>query len=236
MFVITGGSSGIGRALALNLAARKQTVLIVARREKPLNEVASLSPFISALSADVSSHEGRQKIIDRLHDIPTLQGLIHCASSIFPIMPVRDITESDWKAIMSTNVDAPLFLTQALLDKLEHGRVLQMISNLATHAAKGLTAYCVSKAALMMLTRCWQLDSISMTMAIVNPSIVDTNMLKQLMSADYVDESLIAAIHALKQQQRVLSPETVALFLSWLLLDIDKSLFASKEWDITDWS
>lgn len=234
VFIITGGGSGIGRALALALAAREKKVLIVGRTEQTLNEVKSHSHLISTLPADVSSHDGRQKIIDHLHDVPSLQGLIHCAVTILPILPVRDITESDWRASMSTNVDAPLFLTQALLDKLDQGRVLHMVSNLATHAAKGLAAYCVSKAALMALTRCWQLDSVSMSFAMVNPFVVDTNMLKQLLNADDVDKSLLATVRTIKQQRRVLSPETVALFLAWLLLDVDKSLYASKEWDITD--
>ena len=62
MFVVTGGGSGIGKALAKALAARDKKVLIIGRREELLADVAELSPKISYLTADVSTNIGRDLI------------------------------------------------------------------------------------------------------------------------------------------------------------------------------
>lgn len=62
MFLITGGGSGIGRALAQALAVRAQNVMIVGRREAALAKTAAFSASITYLCADVSREEGRQQI------------------------------------------------------------------------------------------------------------------------------------------------------------------------------
>ena len=234
MFIITGGGTGIGRALALALASRKQRVLVVGRREQPLQEVVSDSSLITALSADVSSPDGRQKVVDHVHDIPSLQGLIHCAGVIKPIVPVCDINEVDWQSVISTNLDTTLFLTQALLNKLGNGRVLQMESKMADEPVKGLVAYCVSIAAVSMLIRCWKLEDPMMAITSVIPGVVNTDIPQAVADADNVDDTYRAALKELKQEKRLLPPETVALFLTWLLLDTEKSVYNSKTWDIYD--
>lgn len=234
MFIITGGGTGIGRALALALATRKQQVLVVGRREQPLQEVASHSSFITALSADVSSSNGRQKVVDHAHEVSMLQGLIHCAGVIKPILPVRDIKEVDWREVMSTNLDSTLFLTQALLNKLGNGRILQIESKMAIEPVKGLVAYCVSKAAVSMLIRCWKLENPMMAITSVIPGLVNTAIFQAVADADNIDDTYRAALKELKQNKQLLSPETVALFLTWLLLDTEKSMYNSKIWDIYD--
>ncbi|ASQ45296.1 SDR family oxidoreductase [Legionella clemsonensis] len=234
MFVITGGGSGIGRALAQHLATQKKEVLIIGRREKALAKTASFSPLISSLAADVSTKEGREQIASQLQSKKPIDGLIHNAGIIEPITPIADIDESSWRQTLATNLEAPLFLTQLLLPQLKKGRVLNIGSGAAYFPVTGWAAYCVSKAALSMLTRCWQLENHETAFASVMPGIIDTDMQALIRQAQFMDEEKLHFFHTLKAEKRLLTTETVALFLSWLLLKVSRDEFIAREWDIYD--
>lgn len=232
MFVITGGGSGVGRALALALAEKGKTVLIAGRHERTLMNVAQASNLIEYVVTDVSTHEGRQCLIERVQAHPLLEGLIHNAGTIAPIIPLSQINESAWRQMMSTNLDAPLFLTQGLLHRLSEARVLTIGSGAAYFPVVGWSGYCVSKAALSMLTRCWQLECPEIAIASVMPGIVDTDMTHAICESQHMSPEKLDFFKQLKQNHQMLSVDTVALFLRWLLLDLEATEFSSAEWDI----
>lgn len=236
MFVVTGGGRGIGRALAVALASRGESVLIVGRHDQTLRETAAFSPLINAIRADISLPEGRQKLAEFLHAVPVIRGLINNAGVIEPIAPISEIDEASWRHCMATNVEAPLFLTQLLIDKLVNGRVLNISSGAAYFPVEGWAAYCVSKASVSMLTRCWQLESTDVAFASLMPGIIDTDMQGKIRAATHMDPEKQDFFKRLKQHNQLLTPETVAAFLCWLLLDIDTVEYVSKEWDIYDTS
>jgi benzil reductase ((S)-benzoin forming) len=234
VFVVTGGGSGIGKALAHALAMRNKPVLIIGRREQSLIDAAAFSPFIQYFCADVSTREGRQLISKHLSGTQVITGLIHNAGIIEPMIPITTIDEAAWQQVMATNLDAPLFLSQLLYDKLINGRVLNISSGAAHFPVAAWTAYCVSKAALSMLTRCWQLESEHVAFASVMPGIIDTDMQAKIRNTSNMDTEKLDFFKRLQQERQLLSPATVASFLCWLLLDIDKAQYVSKEWDIYD--
>lgn len=234
MFVVTGGGRGIGRELAIALAARGKSVLIIGRHEDALVNTAACSPLIDYVCADVSLSEGRQQIKRCLESVSVISGLIHNAGVIEPISAVSAMDDLSWHACMATNVDAPLFLTQLLIDKLAQGRVLNISSGAAHFPVAGWAAYCVSKAALSMLTRCWQLESSQIAFASVMPGIIDTSMQATIRMAEHMSSEKRDFFRRLKENNQLLTPVTVAAFLCWLLLDTDTSVYVSKEWDIYD--
>ena len=234
MFVVTGGGTGIGRALAYALTERGYSVFIVGRREPLLIETAQYSPLIKYICADVATHEGRLHILERLAEVDQLFGLIHNAGVIEPIMPLREIDENAWGRVMATNVNAPLFLSQLLYEKLINGRVLHIGSGAAYFPVMGWSAYCVSKAALALLNRSWQLESSDVSFSCVMPGIIDTDMQAKIRQASFMDKDKLDFFKHLKEDKRLVSTDTVALFLSWLLVDVDKETYVSKEWDIYD--
>lgn len=236
VFIITGGGSGIGKALALALANRGKSVLVIGRREPLLQETAAASSFIKYVCADVSTSEGRNLIRVYLDNIPQISALVNNAGTLNPVAAIKDIQLDDWQHTFSTNLEAPLFLTQLLYDKLHHGRVLNVGSGAAYFAIKGWAAYCTSKAALAMLTQCWQQDSGSLSFASVMPGIIDTEMQAIARSGSSMDAEHVEFYRRLKQYKRLISPETVAEFFLWLLLDVEQAVYVSKEWDIYDTS
>ncbi len=234
MFVVTGGGRGIGRALANALAQRGKAVLIVGRHEEELRETQSSSSLIDYVCADVSLLKGRQIIADYVQDVPVLEGLVHNAGIIEPILPITDIDESSWNQCLRTNVNAPLFLTQILYQKLVGARVLNISSGAAHFPVAGWAAYCVSKAALSMLTQSFQIELPEVAVASVMPGIIDTSMQARIRNSVSMNPDKLDFFKNLKQNNQLLTPETVALFLCWLLLDIEPSVFTAKEWDIYD--
>jgi NAD(P)-dependent dehydrogenase (short-subunit alcohol dehydrogenase family) len=85
-----------------------------------------------------------------------------------------------------------------------------------------------------MLTRCWQLENDAVAFTCVMPGIVDTSMQEKIRASSHMESKKIDFFKQLKEEHHLLLPETVGLFLTWLLLDISKKDYVSQEWDIYD--
>lgn len=234
MFVITGGSRGIGRALALSLAAQHHPVLIIGREQKTLDTVAKKNASIQTLAADIATEEGQATLIQALTQYKTLKGFIHNAGAISPIQSIQTLPADAWLHIMNLNLNAPFFLTQALYSQLTGGRVLHIGSGAAHFAVAGWAPYCVSKAGLSMLTKAWQLECPDMATAFVMPGIVATEMQATIRTSTHQHPEKVAFFQNLYDQKQLITPETVASFLTWLLLNVDETRYVSQEWDIYD--
>lgn len=234
MFIITGGGSGIGASLAKALANRNQKVCIVGRRQALLEEVAQVNPNITICTANVATLQGRQTLIKKVAKETTLSGLIHNAGIINPIAPLLTLSEKDWSQFLDTNLNAPLFLTQALWPQLQGSRVLHIGTGAAYFPIQNWGGYCVSKAALAMLTRCWQKESDTVQIASVKPGIVDTPMQELVRGASGMEQEKLDFFLQLKKENRLISSATVAAFLVWLLFDCPSNLYSTQEWDIYD--
>lgn len=235
MYVITGGGSGIGRALAIALAKRDNLVLICGRHEQSLKETAANHPKISWLVADLSNDKGINTVADFCNQHP-IDGLIHNAGTIEPIISLSSMTHDLWSYTQRLNVEPAIFLTKALLSKLKNKRVLHISSGVAHFAIKTWAAYCCSKASLSMLTKCWQLEQPDIAFAAVNPGIIDTNMQELIRTHQHMDAEKQTFFKELYQTGGLISPDTLAEFLCWLLLECDSDLYSSQEWDIYDTS
>ena len=234
MFIITGGGSGIGSAVAMGLAMRGFSVLVVGRREHLLAETASTSPLIEYLVADITTASGQDLLVHRAQQASVIHALVNNAGTLLPVGPLKDNSTSAWHESMKINLDAALILPQKLYPQLINKRVLNISSGAAYHAFKGWAAYCVSKAALSMLTRCWQLEVDEVAFASVLPGIVDTDMQAMARVGDQMDTAQVEFYRQLKESSRLVSASTVAAFLIWLLVDVDTSTYTSKEWNIYD--
>lgn len=236
MFIITGGSSGIGREIAYELARRRHQTLIVGRREHYLRETAAFSPLITWCCTDIATNAGREVIYDNISHIDRIQGIVHNAGTIEPLLPMASISEATWEHTLATNLNAPLFLSQHLMPKIKGGRILHIGSGAAYFPVQGWAAYCVAKAGLAMLTRCWQLE-LDMNIAAcasVMPGIIDTDMQGLIRNSACMQPEKLQFFKNLSAEGHLLAPATVALFICWLLLTVDTSAYVAQEWDIYD--
>lgn len=231
--VITGGGSGIGQALAWELAAKKMTVTIIGRQLDHLKKTKEKYPeLIRIIIADLSQSEAWQYIIHELGD-QKIHYLIHNAATEAPLKPLADITLEEWRHAMSVNVDAILFLTQGLIKSLTGGRVLLLSSGLAHYAFPGSTTYCVSKAAGHMLYLCFnaELSDNNILTGIVRPGIIDTPMQERLRNADSQIYPQVKMFKEFKEQGRLAHPQEVGNFIATLLLETDDKTFTATAWN-----
>ncbi len=234
MFVITGGGTGIGRALALALAAKNYRVLIVGRREERLAEVASLAPeYIETISVDISVDADRAKLVKHIGDKP-LSALIHNAATLKPLKKLEHVSLEEWQQAQKTNIEAPLFLTKALFENLQGGRVLHLSTAMAHMASKSWGCYCATKSALYMLYEVFKKEETGIAFGSVMPGITDTNMQALIRDSHELSEEDTAFFMRLHDEGLLLTPQTVAAFLCYLLLEVADDEFSGSEWDIYD--
>ena len=239
MAVVTGAGSGIGRAVAMELSREPITVLAVGRRLQPLRETAALAPGpgeVISVSADVSSAAGQAEILARLPAEARLAYLVH-AAGIFPKAIAVEITLESWREVLSTNLDARLFLTQSLIPSLRGGgRVLFVGSQSATTARRGGMAYCTSMAASFMLQACLSLELVEEGIHVANaiPGPVNTAIIQNSMAADpavFPDRAVYAG---LKQEGKLIEPSVVGRFYHWLLTATSDDAYRAADWSILD--
>jgi benzil reductase ((S)-benzoin forming) len=234
--LITGGGTGIGRALAERFAEKGWQVTIVGRRLELLQEAAREYPDkISFVSADVGKIQDRQKIVAEAKG--TLDLLVHNAAVLGPVGPILDQSPEDWKSHMATNVEGPLFLTQALLPHLvENSRVINISSGAAHQGIPGWGLYCTSKAALFMLGQLLrdELAQRNIWFGSVRPGIVDTPMQAEIRALEPENFPMVEQFRQYKATGALVTSELVAQYLEWLLLEVSGPQLGEREWDIRD--
>ena len=155
--VVTGGSSGIGRAISLSLAAQGAMLCLVGRKLETLNAVAkkarATASGVLSYPTDLTLDEDIEELTSRLQeDFEYIDMLIHSAGVISPgrieAAPIHDL---DWQ--YRTNVRAPYVLTQALLPMLRacRGQIVFMNSTVGLNANANVGQYAATKHALKAL-------------------------------------------------------------------------------------
>lgn len=236
--IVTGAGTGIGRALVLELARnRNLTVLGVGRRLQKLQETAIYYPErIKVVAADISTNEGRQRILKAIPEDTAVNYLVHNAGVLTPVKPLAQITLEEWRQHMAINVEGPLFLTQLLLPKLRRGRILHISSGAAHNPYEGWGAYCTSKAALYMIYQVLreELKTSGIQIGSVRPGVVDTPMQDQVRLASEEVFPNLQKFISLKENNQLIHPKDVAELLTKLLLDTSDEEFSAEEWDLRD--
>ncbi|WP_290650772.1 SDR family NAD(P)-dependent oxidoreductase, partial [Aquisalimonas sp.] len=133
--------------------------------------------------------------------------------------------------------EAPLFLTQALLDRLQGGgRVLHISSGAAHHGYAGWGSYCASKAALHMIYQVLreELQDRGIAVGSVRPGVVDTPMQALVREQPPERFPMVQRFLDLHATGQLEDPQDVARFTAWLLLDVDETAYSAEEWSFTE--
>ncbi|MGD9508556.1 MAG: SDR family NAD(P)-dependent oxidoreductase [Geminicoccaceae bacterium] len=158
--IVTGGSSGIGRAAALRFAALGASVLITGRRAAALEAVATGHSEIVPLVADAASAaDAAYTVGEAVERWGRLDVLVNNAGA-GAILALAEVTAERLERILAANVLGPSLLAAAALPHLAatKGTIVNVSSTFGHKPAAGLSHYAASKAALEHLTRCWALE------------------------------------------------------------------------------
>ena len=158
--IITGGTSGIGRAAALGFARQGAKVIITGRRAGPLKEATGDHPNIAGFTADVSLPADAARTIDETLDTWGRVDILVNNAGAGAILPMPDATADKIAGIFAVNVLGPSLLSAAALPYLaaSKGSIVNVSSTFGHKPIAGMSHYAASKAALDQLTRCWALE------------------------------------------------------------------------------
>jgi NAD(P)-dependent dehydrogenase (short-subunit alcohol dehydrogenase family) len=186
--LVTGGTSGLGRALVDEFRARGAQVAFVARRAADVDRVARECPDTLGIVGDVSRSDAVHRIaLQALAWRGGLDVLVNNASSLgqVPLAPLADTESEGLEEALATNVLGPFRLTKALYGALaasardeRGGIVVNVTSDAAINAYANWGAYGASKAALSHLTRIFDEESraLGIRMLAVDPGDMDTRL------------------------------------------------------------
>jgi gluconate 5-dehydrogenase len=216
--LVTGGSSGIGRAIALALADAGAHVLVAARTREAIDEtVATITAdggSAAGVVADLSTREGAHALADAVGEVDVLVN--SAGINLRPPMP--DLDEGTWDATMAVNLDAPFVLGQRLAPGMAargYGRIIGISSQQAHRPFAASGAYGVSKAGLEALARsqaeAWSGSGV--TSNVLVPGFVQTALNRRL-SADPERVAALAARTLVGRNGEPSDFAAVAVFLA----------------------
>jgi NAD(P)-dependent dehydrogenase (short-subunit alcohol dehydrogenase family) len=196
--IVTGGSSGIGRAMAVALGRAGARIVLVARREGPMAEaVAELHSHgvdAAAVSADLSDRTALAAAVDTILSGYGVPDVLVNAAAINRRPPMDELTLDDWDTTLAANLTAPFLLGQAFGPRMAGrgwGRIINVASQQAFRAYGNSGAYGVSKAGLVALTRsqaeAWSRRGVCCNA--VAPGVVQTPLTEEV----FADATKVAA-------------------------------------------
>jgi len=161
--LITGGTSGIGRAVADKLAALGIHVIVVGRDvergKKTVAEIRAAGGKADFISSDLRGAESARELARKAIELGNghVDILINNAG-IYPFGPTHEMTEEMFERVYSLNVKAPYFLVAELaplMAKQGKGAIVNVSTMAADYGAPGMSLYGSSKAAINLLTKVW---------------------------------------------------------------------------------
>jgi NAD(P)-dependent dehydrogenase (short-subunit alcohol dehydrogenase family) len=161
--LITGGTSGIGRAVANKLAALGIHVIVVGRDvergKRTIAEIRAAGGKADFISSDLRDAESARELARKAIELGNdhVDILINNAG-IYPFGPTHEMTEEIFEHVYSLNVKAPYFLVAELappMAKRGKGAIVNVSTMAADYGAPGMSLYGSSKAAINLLTKVW---------------------------------------------------------------------------------
>jgi NAD(P)-dependent dehydrogenase (short-subunit alcohol dehydrogenase family) len=180
--IVTGASSGMGKAIAARFVEEGAKVAGIARNEKALNGLSTSLPkdnFLP-LAADLSNEAECSRVVAQaLADLGGIDVLVH-AAGIIGTGTIETTTLEQWDYMMNINLRSVFHLTQLALSRLieRKGNIVSVSSVTGLRAFPGVLAYCVSKAGVDQFTRCVALELAPKGVRVnaVNPGVVVTQL------------------------------------------------------------
>lgn len=179
--IVTGGSSGIGKAIALKFAKYGAKVIIVGRKENALKEVADENENISFVAGDITDTKTISTLIEKVENEYNSQlDILVNNAGWCPVQPITEVTIEDYDKAFNLDVRAVVDLTIHALPLLikAKGNIINMSSVGATHPGANLSMYVGAKAAIENFTKAWAIDLAKYKVRVnaIAPGAIETNI------------------------------------------------------------
>ncbi len=187
--IITGGGTGLGKAMALALAKEGADIVVASRRMEPIEqaakEVRALGRRALAISTNVTDSQQVNQLVERtLSEMGRIDILITNAGIVRgqERKPIWDLTDEEWHLGMDTNLSGTFFCCRAVGKHLvaqKSGKVINISSGFGLRGGRNNFMYCCAKAGVILLTRSlaltWARDNIQVNC--IAPGLIDTGVM-----------------------------------------------------------
>ncbi|HEY3472498.1 MAG TPA: SDR family oxidoreductase [Amycolatopsis sp.] len=160
--LVTGGTSGIGRATAVALAGLGAHVVLsgrdTARGAEVVARIREAGGKADFVAADLKDAASARVLAARAREVGGPIDVLVNNAGIFPTGPTDGFSEADFDAVYTTNVKVPFFLVAELAPEMAgrgHGAIVNVSTMVATRGMAGMALYGSSKAAVELLTKAW---------------------------------------------------------------------------------
>lgn len=187
--IVTGGSKGIGKDIALSFAKNGANVVIVGRDEEALHqttaELNSINPNSYYISADLNQVSEIKRMTEAAVDyLGSLDVLVNNAG-INRAKPAMDVTEEDWDLTLDTNLKAAFFCSQKSAEYMipnKSGKIVNIASQMAFVGYFKRAAYCASKGGMVQLTKALAVEwaSYGINVNAVAPTFIETELTSKM--------------------------------------------------------
>jgi len=218
--IITGGSRGIGFEMAKTFSENGAIVVITSKNSQQLKDTANQLSNTTPISADIRKEEDVKNVVEKtIEKFGKLDILVNNAGVFPKIKQLHEISELEWNDVLDVNLNGQFRFTKFAIPYLQKtsGTIINVSSDAGLKAYEGFNAdaYSASKAALIVLTKCWALEYAKDKIRVncVCPGVVDTDMTKPFLKTEK-DREFMDNDHPIG---RIGQPEEVAksvLFLA----------------------
>jgi NAD(P)-dependent dehydrogenase (short-subunit alcohol dehydrogenase family) len=179
--VISGGTSGIGLAIAQRFVEEGAHVFIFGRRQDALDEAVQLvGANVTAIQADASKLEDLDRVADAVRSAKGKVDVVVSNAALVEQVPLPEITPDHYDRTFALNAKAPLFLVQKMLPMMgSGGSIILVASAMHTMGLANHSTYAATKAALRSYSRTWaaEFKDSGIRANTLSPGVVDTPML-----------------------------------------------------------
>jgi len=229
--IVTGGSRGIGKAIALELAQNGANIIInytsnQEAAEKTVKEIQQLGVRALAICCDVRDADAIKKMINRIEeDFDTMDILVNNAGITRDNLLLR-MKEEEWQQVMDVNLKGVFLCTKAVIRKMikqKQGKIINISSVVGVTGNAGQANYSASKAGVIGFTKsiAREVSTKGINVNAIAPGFIDTNMTAVL--SEDIKENLLNNIPL----KRFGKPEDVANLV--VFLSSDKSNYITGE-------
>tara|TARA_B100001105_G_scaffold212292_1_gene177077 strand:+ start:168 stop:911 length:744 start_codon:yes stop_codon:yes gene_type:complete len=220
--LVTGGSRGIGFATAKILSENGAKIVITGKDKDRLEKSTSKISGSIGIVADIKNSKDVKNVVSKtIEKFGKLDILVNNAG-IFPkIKLLHEIDEDEWNEVLDVNLTGQFRFTKEAIPHLQKtgGSIINISSDAGLKAYQGFNAdaYSASKAALIILTKCWALEYAKDKVRVncICPGVVDTDMTKPFMKTQK-DKEFMNNEHPIG---RIGQPEEVAKAIMYFASD-----------------